>query len=142
LDGNWSWSGPNGFAATSREVTLSAIQPAQAGVYKVTYTNASGCTSAFQTFTLNITETVTAIQDGEHQRFQLYPNPTTSTIIIPNASELRRVNLLDEQGRLINSVRHKGDSATVSLRDLPAGIYMIELIDHRNATTRSRVVKQ
>jgi hypothetical protein len=71
----------------------------------------------------------------------MYPNPTTSTIIIPNASELRRVNLVDEQGRLISSVRIDGDDATISLEGLAAGIYLIEVVDRQGARTTRRIVR-
>ncbi|MFN6946498.1 MAG: carbohydrate-binding protein, partial [Cytophagaceae bacterium] len=40
--GSWSWSGPNNYSATSREITLSNIQTNQAGNYVATYTNAGG----------------------------------------------------------------------------------------------------
>ncbi|MBL6449657.1 cellulase family glycosylhydrolase [Fulvivirga sp. 29W222] len=43
--GSWSWSGPNSFSANTREVTISNIQPSQAGDYVATYTNAQGCNS-------------------------------------------------------------------------------------------------
>ncbi len=43
--GSWSWSGPNGFSASAREVTLSNIQANQAGSYEATYTNSAGCQS-------------------------------------------------------------------------------------------------
>ena len=42
--GSWSWSGPNNFSATSREITISNVQNAQAGNYVASYTNADGCT--------------------------------------------------------------------------------------------------
>jgi hypothetical protein len=54
--GSWSWSGPNNFSATTREVIISNIQSAQAGNYVATYTNANGCRST-QTFTLTVTGT-------------------------------------------------------------------------------------
>lgn len=41
----WSWTGPGGFTATTREVTLSNVSAADAGTYTATYTNASGCKS-------------------------------------------------------------------------------------------------
>jgi hypothetical protein len=43
--GTWSWSGPNGFAANSREITLTRIMPADAGNYAVTFTNSCGASS-------------------------------------------------------------------------------------------------
>lgn len=52
--GSWSWSGPNNFSATTREVTISNIQTNQAGNYVATYTNAGGCQST-QTFTVTVT---------------------------------------------------------------------------------------
>ncbi len=43
--GSWSWSGPNGFSASTREVTISNIQSNQAGTYVATYTNDCGAQS-------------------------------------------------------------------------------------------------
>jgi hypothetical protein len=54
--GSWSWSGPNNFSATTREVFIGNIQSAQAGNYVATYTNANGCRST-QTFTVTVTGT-------------------------------------------------------------------------------------
>jgi xyloglucan-specific exo-beta-1,4-glucanase len=59
--GTWSWQGPNDFTSTDREVTLSNIQFNQNGVYFVQYTNLSGCTSAWQTFTVNVDVKVQSI---------------------------------------------------------------------------------
>jgi len=49
----WSWSGPNGFSATTREVTISNIQTNQGGNYVASYTNSSGCVSN-QTFSVSV----------------------------------------------------------------------------------------
>lgn len=43
--GNWTWTGPNGFTATTREVSFLNIAYKQAGTYTVTHTNAAGCVS-------------------------------------------------------------------------------------------------
>ena len=52
--GSWNWSGPNGFTASTREITISNIQTNQAGDYVATYTNDGGCQST-QTHTLTVT---------------------------------------------------------------------------------------
>jgi hypothetical protein len=44
-DGSWKWLGPEGFTETTREVTLSNIQPVQGGYYIASYTNAANCIS-------------------------------------------------------------------------------------------------
>ena len=53
--GNWSWSGPNNFTASTRQITATQL-PSPSNVYTVTYTNTSGVTST-QTFTVNINGT-------------------------------------------------------------------------------------
>jgi predicted alpha-1,6-mannanase (GH76 family) len=68
-DGTWSWSGPNGFTASSREITISNIQTTQAGNYNATYTNPCG-TNAYCTFTITVTGSVTTLlQDGFESNF-------------------------------------------------------------------------
>jgi hypothetical protein len=51
--GSWSWSGPNGYTASTREITISNIQTSQSGNYVATYTNATGCQST-QAFTITV----------------------------------------------------------------------------------------
>lgn len=49
-DGSWQWTGPDGFIASTREVTLDDISTAQAGDYVATYTNMGS--SNFVTFSV------------------------------------------------------------------------------------------
>jgi xyloglucan-specific exo-beta-1,4-glucanase len=58
--GSWSWSGPNSFTSADREVTIAAIQ--SAGIYTATYTDANGCVSAAQTFSLTVVEQAVPVQ--------------------------------------------------------------------------------
>lgn len=51
--GRWTWRGPNGFTAGSREVTLNNIQILQQGTYTVTFTNDCGAASA-QAFLVSV----------------------------------------------------------------------------------------
>ena len=39
----WSWTGPNTFTSNQRDNTITNIQPENAGVYKVSYTDPNGC---------------------------------------------------------------------------------------------------
>lgn len=56
--GSWSWSGPSGFSATTREVTRSNMQTNQSGNYVATYTNSCG-TNSTHTFTITVNSTGT-----------------------------------------------------------------------------------
>jgi hypothetical protein len=50
--GSWSWTGPNGFTSTSREIDNIALT-AGANVYTATFT-VSGCPSNTQAFTVTV----------------------------------------------------------------------------------------
>jgi hypothetical protein len=51
--GSWSWTGPNGFTSTSREIDKIPLSVGT-NVYVVTYTNAAGAKST-ETFTITVT---------------------------------------------------------------------------------------
>ncbi len=51
--GSWSWSGPNNYSSTSRELEFTNITTSNAGNYIATYTNTSGCSST-TTFSLTV----------------------------------------------------------------------------------------
>lgn len=54
----WTWTGPNGYTSSIREITLSSISVSQGGIYTTTYTS-SGC-SASSVFNI----TVNALPDA------------------------------------------------------------------------------
>jgi hypothetical protein len=59
IGGTWSWTGPAGFTAASREITVANVQSGQAGNYVATYTNSSGCKST-KTFAVALSDAITA----------------------------------------------------------------------------------
>ncbi len=62
--GSWSWTGPNGYTSTSRQIN--AI-PLSSGVntYVATYTNSSGCKST-ESFTITVSSGSTLIPNGTY----------------------------------------------------------------------------
>ena len=67
---NWNWSGPDGFTATTRELTLTNLQPGQSGSYIATYMNSCGAFSS-QIFFI----TVSSSKLGETYNWPSF-NPT------------------------------------------------------------------
>ncbi len=69
----------------------------------------------------------------------IYPNPTgdVAHIVLPAAAQLRAWRLLDLQGHL----RLQGSGLEVGMQDLPAGLYMLEILG-RNGLTRVKVVRR
>ncbi|MFK7979338.1 MAG: 3-coathanger stack domain-containing protein [Saprospiraceae bacterium] len=50
--GQWNWTGPNGFMATTRDILLPTVTANDIGIYTVTYTTPYGC-NINQTFELS-----------------------------------------------------------------------------------------
>ncbi|WP_130734164.1 T9SS type A sorting domain-containing protein [Flavobacterium sp. J27] len=82
--GSWSWSGPNGFVAVSREITLSNVQSSGAGNYVATYTNDCGATTT-QTFVVTVTSVNTFTPDPNKTYY--IANPFHNKRIGANGSE-------------------------------------------------------
>ncbi len=59
--GTWRWEGHGGLAATGKEITLSDIQPYQAGYYTVIHTSTGGIES-FTAFHINVPAVLTMYQ--------------------------------------------------------------------------------
>jgi hypothetical protein len=55
---------------------------------------------------------------------------------------LRSVTIRDARGRALNSSHNQRVGAKVSLEGLPAGIYLIEMVDQQSKRTITRVVKK
>ena len=47
MTGSWSWTGPNGYKATGRTVSVRDFDATKAGIYTATYTNDAGCVETF-----------------------------------------------------------------------------------------------
>jgi hypothetical protein len=61
--GSWSWTGPGGFTAATREITRSNIQTTHGGNYIATHTNSCGAQST-QTFVVTVTSCTLPAQPG------------------------------------------------------------------------------
>jgi choice-of-anchor B domain-containing protein len=96
-----------------------------------------------------VPEIISAVaESGLFDRFELYPNPFTSTIALDYAFaedqsrslELRIFNLMGEEVQTSNLQASQG-KVTVG-RDLPAGIYFLQVSDRLNAVETRRIVKR
>jgi len=59
---DWSWTGPNGFTSTTREIALNAMTAAQSGKYTATYNDGTGCPGAADfIITINVTPAPTVV---------------------------------------------------------------------------------
>ncbi len=106
--GTWSWTGPNGYTATTRQINAIPLT-AGANVYTATYTNTATCKSM---------ETFTITEAGGPGGFTLTPAAATVTLA-PGASTTDVITVTDTGGftgavTLAAASTNAGVTATVS----------------------------
>ena len=118
----------------------------QSGTYSLTITDANGCVTT-QSFTVGNT---TALNEAESTNWTInvYPNPAeTMAKIDIQLSRITdvQISLVNITGQVLHSeiypdvenVLHQ-----IDLYDLPAGVYMLQILADKQLTTRKLVVKK
>ncbi|TYP99301.1 putative secreted protein (Por secretion system target) [Tenacibaculum adriaticum] len=82
--GSWSWTGPNNFSATTREITLSNIQTSNAGNYTASFTNDCGVTTSV---IFNVSVTTVSTFTPDPNKVYYINNPFHNKRIGANGSE-------------------------------------------------------
>lgn len=123
----WSWSGPNGYTATTREITLPNVTASQAGTYTATYTNASGCKST-QKFMLAVNTTASLLtlhakgSIGTKQ-IQLFKGNNPNVQLFDGRSELRIINL-----KGMSVYKSRLWASELSIPNLKPGVYVVQVL--------------
>ena len=94
----------------------------QSGIYTDTLVNAAGCDSIL---TLNLSMEYTGLFDGKQLNAYISPNPVKDQFVLHGATNLTALNLLDVQGKLVQTFDVQQDE--FSLSNLKPGIYFLEL---------------
>lgn len=129
---NWSWEGPAGFMADTREYTLSDVQVEQSGVYHAICTNNVGCRS-YMDFIISVNGDSTANPevlgvDG-HLLVSPYPNPAIHTVRLNDLPAGTSITISDMNGRVLKKVESndRGDITAIDVHDLQSGVYLINI---------------
>lgn len=134
----WSWTGPNGFTATTREITIANVAANQAGTYTATYTNASGCKST-QKFMLTV-GTPTAILTVRAQRLGGGKQIRLSLdrLNLPLSDGSTEVRISDLQGKVVRGSRISADEWVFPI--LKTGVHVIEVLQNHALPERRSVL--
>ncbi|WP_145710448.1 T9SS type A sorting domain-containing protein [Chitinophaga japonensis] len=156
--GSWSWSGPNNFSATTREVYISNVQSSQAGNYVATYTNSGGCKST-QTFNITLTGSlrrnfltgmastsaagISPKASINEDAVNIYPNPASEgrfTILLQEIPEHAIVRIYDNQGRMLYEKKTDGGNKIEINSRLNAGFYIVAIDSNGSGFTKKLIV--
>lgn len=139
--GTWSWKGPQGFTASTREVYLENLSSAQSGIYTATYSCGSGCSDSYD-FSLSV-DVCTGSPAGNNDLFSIYPNPVTDEVTIYSPVSIKEISVVDSQGKqvLFDNEEFVG-SKTLNVKGLlETGIYFIKIRDAENINVHKIIVK-
>lgn len=72
--------------------------------------------------------------------YGIYPNPAKDYLVIQNASPSTQVNIYDTSGKIISSKTVQNDTK-IDIKDVPAGNYIIKVLDDRYKTQKVIISK-
>lgn len=125
--------------ATSNSYTALA-----SGRYRVA-AYASGCPAVYSN-EVQIEITNNSALDIALQKIIVYPNPTSSILVIDQIPEWKELQafIYDHLGRKIKAINLDDNRVTLDVSFLPSGIYLLEIIDMQNGHHRTTIqwVKQ
>lgn len=128
-------------------------RPIKGGTYSVTY---SAENYYPKTITVSVADGQSVVQnvqlvpkfvgiDGYSEpAFVIYPNPThgylyvTSMVDPPKQFDFM---MFDEQGRLIYETRVEAGTSTLNITSLPAGSYVIHILDNGSSVYQTKIIK-
>lgn len=127
---NWHWAFGDGSFSTVQNPLHTYSEP---GIYQVclTVSNANGSDAKCRTLYLGVSGT--ASPKEMEKSFQVFPNPSNGTFSILAAHPLTRgqARLSDMNGKILGQWPFGGKLLEISLPDLAAGVYWVELWDDK-----------
>lgn len=114
---SYEWSGPNGFTATTADISGIDV-----GDFTVTVTDNNNCDTS-RTFTVSLT----GINDVDASGFKMFPNPANNHFRIAAAGPIGQVSITDLLGNVVRSFSPANAAIDVSAANLNSGLYMVEV---------------
>jgi hypothetical protein len=125
----WSWTGPNGFSATSRAIKFAINSITQAGIYTSTGTAPLDCGSTSHIF--NLTVNNTGIAEISSQEVKIYPNPSHNGIFILKDCNNSKISIYNLIGENIYSKIAGSNNQIIDLTLQAKGIYVIKVFSDK-----------
>ncbi|MEM7574157.1 MAG: T9SS type A sorting domain-containing protein [Bacteroidota bacterium] len=88
----------------------------------------------------NLDATVSVEEPGLASALEVFPNPAEDVVDIRLDRNIQKVEVYDQQGRLLQTQSADGRQLTLDLGHLPAGVYHLRVIDREEGFYRQKLV--
>jgi hypothetical protein len=143
--GTWSWTGPNGFTANTREIRISNIQATQAGSYVSSFTNSCGIKSSISNTieVVSFKSATVGINDRSiENEILIYPVPMTSMLNLKGVENVQKISVYNSVGQLLKQYQKGNETLfNIDVNELKSGIYFVELSNASEKITK-KVIKK
>jgi hypothetical protein len=128
--------------ASGPEFTIEPFSPEKAGTYFFTATHPAFPTMTLLSATITLEEETTSTTVTEMSYLRMYPNPTSDEIILVSDPDVAayEVRLYTPDGYLLITKKLYDEKTILSLKDLPAGMYVLKTISPSGHSLK-RVIK-
>ena len=104
---------------------------------KVMVTSADGKIKVYYSF-----GPLTSARDFDSNNIELYPNPTNDEINVSGVNAGQRIQVYNSVGAAIREINVQNSIERISLRNQPAGMYMIVVSDNNKLIGRYKLMKR
>ena len=100
-------------------------------------TSADGKMKVYYSFGL-----LTSARDFDSNNIELYPNPTNDEINVSGVNAGQRIQVYNSVGVAVREINVQSSIERISLRNQPAGMYMIVVSDNNKLIGRYKLMKR
>jgi len=98
----WSWTGPNGYTASTRQINFTTVTMSQNGTFTATYTDANSCVASInQNITVLASQAIPLVQGWNLISTNVYPADSSITTLFNglNVQEIKTADVFWENGQ-------------------------------------------
>ena len=125
---NYQWLLSNSSVSGATSVTY---KPTAIGSYKIQITDANGCKNVSDSFSLVVTAVNPSIETSADHIAKIAPNPASTDVSLyfqQKPTKTLTIRLLNLKGQVLKQITTNSQSTRISLSEIIAGNYIIEII--------------
>ncbi|WP_281613211.1 T9SS type A sorting domain-containing protein [Flammeovirga sp. SubArs3] len=122
--------------------TSQVIYPHALGEYTVIAVDSNGCEKSSSILSITDNDQVTSVTANYIASIKVYPNPTSNTITLESAQQIKQITVFDIYGRTVLMQDHLFQTLTIDVTSLVNGMYIGEILDFNGVKTSIKFQKE